>query len=258
MGNIKIGLIGLLDEEYAKDFWGTVEKLKCIGYQGIEGDPEELYVGNIEDNVKRLNELEIEIIAVGSSKEELRDDLEKVVLRAKAANAKQVTVFWGPCESKEQLIADTKIYNAAGERFSKEGIKLAYHNHEHEFNTIFDGIYAFDILVQNTDPDKVYFEIDVAWVTFGGEDPVKILKRLEGRVSTIHLKDLFDLEEKGRFTTVGTGLVKINEIIKMAKETGVEWLVVEQDSLRNLSAIETITASFLNIKETGLLQGECL
>jgi sugar phosphate isomerase/epimerase len=253
MGNVKAGLIGLLDEEYKKDFWGTVEKLASIGYKGIEGVPEELYQGNTEENFKRLNDLGLEIISVGSSKQELRDNLNKVVLRAKTSKAKQVSVFWGPCESKEQLIADAKIYNAAGETLTKEGIKLTYHNHEHEFRTFYNGIYAFDILVENTDADKLYFEVDVAWVQFGGEDPVKIMKRLAGRIPTIHVKDLYDLKERGKFTTVGTGLVNIVEIIKTAKEIGVQWLVVEQDYLRNLSALETVTASYLNLKETGLL-----
>ena len=80
-----------------------------------------------------------------------------------------------------------------------------------------------------------------------------MLRRLAGRVPAIHVKDLYGLETRGQFTAVGTGVVKVRESIQAAMETGVEWVVVEQDHLRHLTALETITVSYLNLKEMELV-----
>ncbi len=108
-------------------------------------------------------------------------------------------------------------------------------------------------VLRYTDPRHVFFELDIAWITFGGEDPVKVLKRMEGRVPAIHVKDLYRLHEKNLFTAVGTGVVQIKESVQAAIDTGIEWVVVEQDNLRNLDAFDTITLSYLYLKEAGLV-----
>ena len=80
-----------------------------------------------------------------------------------------------------------------------------------------------------------------------------VINRLSGRIPAIHVKDLYSLTDRGKFTAVGTGVVKTNESVAAAIEAGAEWVVVEQDSLHNLTAMETITASYLNLKEAGLV-----
>lgn len=252
MTKAKIGLIGLVNEEAKQDFWGTMEKVAAIGYQGIEGAAR-LLEGDIDANLKRFYALGLTVLTVSASREQLRDNLDKVISDAKALQASRVSVWWGPVESKEELLRDAELYNAAGARLAAEGIKLCYHNHEHEFQKTFNGVYALDLLAEYTDPRYLFFEPDIAWVTFGGEDPVKLLKKYAGRVPAIHVKDLSCLNEKGHFTAVGTGKVKVKEAVQTAIDTGVEWVVVEQDKLRNLTAFETITLSYLYLKEAGLV-----
>jgi sugar phosphate isomerase/epimerase len=76
---------------------------------------------------------------------------------------------------------------------------------------------------------------------------------MAGRVPAIHVKDLYGLDTRGEFTAVGTGVVPLRESLLAATETGVEWVVVEQDTLRNLTPMETIIVSYLNLKEMGLI-----
>jgi len=161
-------------------------------------------------------------------------------------------MWWGPCETKEQVLRDAELYNSAGARLASEGITLCYHNHEHEFQTVFNGVYALDVLAEHTDPAALSFELDIAWITFGGEDPVRILKRYAGRVPAIHVKDLSRLDERGHFTAVGTGVVPVMASVETALEVGIEWVVIEQDTLRNLTALETAAVSILNLREMGL------
>ena len=251
MSNLKIGLIGLVNEEAQADFWGTMKKVAEIGYQGVES-PSHLLEGNVSENLRRFHDLGLQVVAVPASRESLRDNLDQVIADAKALQTTNVAMYWAPANSKEQLLQDAELYNYTGGRLAEAGLRLCYHNHEHEFKASYNGLYALDILAEYTDPKCVFFEIDIAWVTFGGEDPVKVLRRYAGRVPAIHVKDLWSLHQRDLFTAVGTGVVKIREAMEAAAETGVEWAVIEQDHLRNLNAFETITISYLNLKEQGL------
>jgi sugar phosphate isomerase/epimerase len=249
----KIGLIGIVGDELKRDYWGTMEAVARIGYQGIEAMVGPLLVGDVAQNLRRFHDLGLQVLTISASREQLQGDLDKIIADAHALQSPRVSVWWGPCESKESLLRDAELYNTAGARLAAEGVKLCYHNHEHEFRAVFDGLYALDVLAAHTDPRAVFFEIDVAWVAFGGEDPVRVLKRMAGRVPAIHVKDLFGLQERGQFTAVGTGVVDVQASVRTALDTGVEWVVVEQDRLRNLSTLETITVSYLNLKEAGLV-----
>ena len=252
MAKARIGLIGIVGAEAKEDFWGTMRRVAEIGYQGIEGAAQ-LLQGDVAANLRRFHELGLQVLATSASREKLRDGLDQVLAEAKALQSPRVSVWWGPCESRDAVLRDAELYNAAGARLAAEGVKLCYHNHEHEFRTTFDGLCALDVLAEHTDPKAVWFELDIAWITFGGEDPARVLRRMAGRVPAIHVKDLWSLEERGRFTAVGTGVVKVREAVQAAIETGVEWVVIEQDTLRNLTAFETITVGLLNLKEAGLV-----
>ncbi|QHW32437.1 sugar phosphate isomerase/epimerase [Paenibacillus rhizovicinus] len=255
MTNPKLGLIGIIHEEMKADFWGAAGKAAAIGYQGIEGVEHYLLEGDVESNLKRYRALGMETITLSASRESLREGLDKLAANAVALQAPHVTVWWGPCDSKDELLRDTELYNQAGARLAAEGVKLCYHNHAHEFRTAWNGVCAMDILAEYTDPKAVFFEMDIAWITMGGVDPVPVLEKMAGRVPAIHVKDVRTAEEPDQWTAVGTGVVRIAPSILKAREIGVEWMVVEQDRLRNLSPFETITASYLNLKEAGLLGG---
>ncbi len=251
MTKAKIGLIGIVGAETEHDFWGTMQRVAEIGYGGIEA-PGGLRQGDVPENLKRFHDLGLQVLTVSASRETLRDGLDAIIEEAKALQSPRVSVWWASCDTRESVLQDAELYNQAGARLASEGLTLCYHNHEHEFKTSFNGVYALDVLAEHTDPKALAFEIDVAWVTFGGEDPVRVLRRYAGRVPSIHIKDLSRLDERGHFTAVGTGLVNVRGSLETALETGVEWAVVEQDTLRHLTGLETAAVSFWNLKEMGL------
>lgn len=253
MGTINIGLIGIVGGEAKVDFWGTMEKVAAIGYQGVEGEGLLQLEGDPADNLKRFHDLGLKVLTVSASKESLRDDLPGIVTRAKTLQCSRATVWWAKCESLETVREDAALYNAAGAVLAAEGITLCYHNHDHEFKNIYNGVSALDWLLTLTDPEAVSFELDVAWIAAGGEDPAKVLRRTVGRVPAIHIKDFADPGDRTSFTAVGTGAVDIDGAVRAAIEIGIEWGVVEQDRLRNLTALETATVSYLNLKERGLV-----
>ena len=98
----------------------------------------------------------------------------------------------------EALKAECALMNKIGEEANKRGIKFGYHNHNMEFAVIpgTDQIYE-DFLIANTDPDKVFFQMDVYWVTVGGQDPVAYLKKYPDRFKVLHIKDDYVIGESG-------------------------------------------------------------
>lgn len=253
----KLGLIpGIIGAQMKQDFWATAAEVARIGYEGLEGGGKVMEgdVAAVKEARKRLNDLGLEMPTASVSKDALGRDIRPMLEKAVAAGAQHVSLWWAECKTREMVLADCELFNKAGETIAEFGLKFCYHNHDHEFKNVFDGVRAIDLLFANTDPSCVHFEIDVAWVTYGGDDPAAFLNAHKGRVPVIHLKDIADLSQRAKFTAVGTGVVKTRASVLAAVANGARWVVVEQDAPNVLTPMESVQASFLNIKEMGLLR----
>lgn len=87
-------------------------------------------------------------------------------------------------------------FNKIGELANKKGIKFGFHNHAGEFEKR-DGHVILDYMIANTDPDKVFYELDVYWANKAGVDPVEYIKKHKGRIPVLHIKDDSILGESG-------------------------------------------------------------
>ncbi len=98
-------------------------------------------------------------------------------------------------------LADLKaycdFYNKLGEVANAKGLRFGFHNHAKEFELL-EGKMVYDFLLENTDPAKVFFEMDVYWVQKGGCDPVEYLKKYAGRFPVLHIKDESIIGESGQ------------------------------------------------------------
>lgn len=99
----------------------------------------------------------------------------------------------------EGLKAECDLMNKIGDEANKRGIKFGYHNHNIEFATIANtGQLYEDFLIANTNPDKVFFEMDVYWITIGGQNPVVYLKKYPTRFKALHIKDEYVVGATGK------------------------------------------------------------
>lgn len=114
---------------------------------------------------------------------------------------------------------------AFAKRATGEGYRVAYHHHDFEFEKA-NGTRPFDLLVGETDPALVNFELDVYWLKKGGEDPEAVIENLNGRVTLIHLKDYLP---DGMMTDVGSGILDFPALIAASKKSGAEHFFVEHD-----------------------------
>lgn len=125
----------------------------------------------------------------------------------------------------EGVKAECDLMNKIGEEANKRGIKFGYHNHHLEFVPITntDKLYE-DFLIANTDPEKVFFEMDVYWITQGGQDPVAYLKKYPTRFKALHIKD--------EYVVGATGTIDFKGIFaQFYKNGGEDWFVEMEDKM---------------------------
>ena len=144
---------------------------------------------------------------------------------------------WSSTIDGYQRAAD--FFNKAGERSKKAGIAFGFHNHQVEFHEI-NGRVPYDILLEKSDPKLVTFEVDLAWITAAGKDPVAYFRKYPGRFEVWHLKDLSPEKQDA---TLGEGIIDFLPIMAEARTAGMKYWFVEQDNCRTHTPMESIRIS---------------
>lgn len=254
------GPVGLqlysLRADFMRNVPTTLEKVKGYGIKYVET------AGTYNLSATRFREMlkenGLEAVSGHFSYDRYRDDLENVVREAKALGLKYAGTAWITHKDTfdEQECRDASaVFNRAGSALKKEGIKFFYHVHGFEFQPHADGT-LLDLMMQETDPDLVRFEMDVFWVVHPGQDPVKLLNKYKGRWELMHLKDMKKGVKTGLLTgksdvtndvILGTGQMNWPAILKAAEKAGVKWYFIEDESPtaaeqipQSLSYLETV------------------
>jgi sugar phosphate isomerase/epimerase len=129
--------------------------------------------------------------------------------------------------------------NKVGEKCKKAGLIFGFHNHQIEFKEI-NGRVPYEILVENTDHRLVTYELDLAWITAAGKDPLAYFSKYPGRFQVWHLKDLSpELQD----TTLGEGIIDFKPILAQSKTAGMKYWFLEQDNCLTHTPMESIRIS---------------
>ncbi|MCL2702107.1 MAG: sugar phosphate isomerase/epimerase [Defluviitaleaceae bacterium] len=252
---MKLGAQMYTVRDFCKTFEGFEEsmgKVAAIGYSGVQLSPIWDYGA---DNIRKTADkygLEIAVTHCGS--DALLENTEKVISDHKVFGTKRIGIGSMPdkyrenAETVRQFISD---YKPAAETLRKNGFRFMYHNHDFEFEK-FDGKLMLDYLLDAFEAELLGIILDVFWVQAGGADPVFWIKKLKGRIETIHFKDYSIIAKQRKFAEVMEGNLNWDAIISACKETGVEWAVVEQDDCNGRDPFESLKLSFDNMKKAGL------
>ena len=135
--------------------------------------------------------------------------------------------------------------NKAGELCKAAGLKLAYHNHDFEFKPI-GGTSLYDVLLRETSPALVDFELDLYWVVRAGQAPLALFKQHPGRFPLWHVKDM-DKAQPERNTEIGSGSIDFKSLFQQAKTAGLQHVFVEQEYF-SIDAYQSIAQSATYIK----------
>ena len=209
------------------DMPGTLARVAAIGYKEVE------FAGYFGRTPREVHEL-LEKYHLSSPSTHVPYDSfqnwQKVLDDSKVIGLKWVTVPWIP-EEKRRTVADWKAiaaqFNQVGAQARKSGLRFAYHNHDFELKAI-DGVRPLDILLSETDPKLVDFEMDIYWVVFGGGDPLDFFNRYPHRFPLVHVKDSAGPPDN-KMVDVGQGKIDFRAIFAQSGKAGIKHYIVEHD-----------------------------
>ena len=216
-------------QEMKEDFRSTLEQLANMGYTFIEGS---IPGDSIEEYGKILKNLKLKSIASGASMGDFPENLDRLIEQAHILQQKYIVCYWPWLSSAnnltmEECLQTAERINKIGKHLRREGLRLAWHNHDKEFTKIGDQL-AFDILMQNTDPAYSTVQLDWYWVFKGKQDPVSLFKKYPGRFELAHVKDM-DTFQAGNKACVGEGQIDFIQIFDHAELAGLKYPIVEHD-----------------------------
>lgn len=221
-------------DDIGKDYAGTIKKVGEMGFTSVEaagyGDgkfygkaPQE-FKADVEKagmtvlsshTARQLTEKELKT-------KDLSESLkwwDECIDAHKAAGATYIVAPWMEVpKTLKDLQTYCEYFNEIGKRCKEKGISFGYHNHAHEFTKIEDQV-MYDYMLQNTNPEYVFFQMDVYWVVRGGVSPVDYFNKYPGRFTLLHLKDNKELGQ--------SGMVGFDAIFNNTDAAGVKHLVVE-------------------------------
>ncbi len=232
----------------AHDFASTVARVAQIGYVGVELAG----LGSLESahEAKRiLDDVGLRIAGAHLGIEQLESDLNRVLDEQHALNNSTIIVPWMPEDRRMDAAGwrrAAQSLNQIGGHCRARGFEFCYHHHSFEFQR-FEGKTGMDILLENTEPLLVKFELDTYWLKHGGQDPGEFIRRLGNRAPLVHLKDMAGGAEQ-RFAPVGTGILDFKSILETMHQTGARWGIVEQDDCYSMPPPDAIRTSFQNLQ----------
>jgi len=247
--NFGIQLYSLRDD-MPKDPKGILKQLSTFGYKQIEGyeGAQGMFWGMSNTDFKKyMDDLGMEFVA---SHCDSSRDFEKKAADAAAIGMKYLI---NPYEGAGKTIEDYKKfaedYNAKGAICKKNGIRYAFHNHEFSFTAI-NGEFPQDVVMKNTDASLVDFEMDMYWVVTAGQDPEAWLKKYPNRFRLCHVKDrIKNATERDASCTLGEGSINYPQILKTARENGVQYFIVEQERYDGTTPIKAAEADAAYLKK---------
>ncbi len=237
------GPIGLqlysLRDQFKTDVPGTLDKVKNFGFKyaelaGTYGMTPEVFG-------QELKNRGIVPVAAHFGFDQYEKDIQGVIKEAKALKLKYAGVAWIPHQGdfdEKTCRAAAAVFNRAGAELKRHGIQFFYHIHGYEFQPYGQGT-LFDLLMAETDPKSVAYEMDIFWAVYPGQDPVKLFQKYSKRWALVHLKDMRKGTETGLLTgksdvrndvAMGQGTMDMPAILKAARKARVKYYFIEDES----------------------------
>ncbi len=240
MGYTELELFGpfSFSADSAKADWKNVAPLLGFSGSGLFGRSPEA-VGAL------LAEHGLTVPSVHTDLDTLEHHLEAFASLKSVLGVEYITLPAIP-DSRRKTLDDYKkmadTFNNIGSKARELGLKFAYHNHGYGLQET-KGVTPFEVMIDATDPETVFLEMDVFWTVAGRADPVAYLKKYSGRYHLMHLKDMKPkvhfsgdgsdaaqwMQLFPNMTTAGDGALDLKGIITTAQAHGAKHFFVEQD-----------------------------
>jgi sugar phosphate isomerase/epimerase len=224
--------------ELQRDLAGTLKAIHALGVNQVETSS---FYGHTPAEFRQLlTDAGMNCVSIVTPYARMRDDLKAVIADTAAVGATYVIVSDIPRSgllTEDEVHAAANDFNAWGKALKSSGFQFAYHPHGFEFVHTKTAT-LFDVLVEETHPDVVSFELDTFWFRQGGVDPARFLEKYPSRFRLMHLKDIAhgtreDLsggapEESS--VVLGQGELNWHEILRAAHDAGIREYMIEDEN----------------------------
>lgn len=212
-----------------KDPKGTMKKLAEMGYTQFEsyGGPDFLWGMSPKECKTFLGDIGVKMV---STHFDINKDLDKNIERGAEARLKYMLCpYLGPQKTLDDWKKKAAFFNEVGAKVTKVGMKFGYHNHDYSFKPL-EGVIPHELLLENTDPKNVMFELDLCWIVASGQDAIAHLNKYGKRYELVHIKDIVkDDNGKVKQKDLGQGTMDFANLLKTAKKVGIKYYIVEQE-----------------------------
>ncbi len=243
----KLSRIGIqlytVRRQASADLAGTLAQLAKIGYKEVEFAG---YYNHPANEVRALldnNGLTAPSAHIGLNL--IENSPEKTFADAKIVGHEWITVPSLPSgkhETEDDWKRVAAQFNAAARQAKAAGFRFAFHNHNDIVRKTGD-VLPIEILMKETDPALVSYEMDIYWVVNGGADPLDLLARYPGRFKLFHVKDAMPGPDR-KMADVGAGSIDFKTIF--ARANGIEHYFVERDDAADPLASAAASFGYLS------------
>ena len=186
---------------------------------------------------KLIAESGLKVVAIHEDLGSILKDPLEIIEEARAYQTDYIIVtgmFRYDYSSQKAVTQLAEKLNQAGKLLNAGGVQLLYHNHNCEFRRVESGKTAYQLLLEETDPQYVNFEFDSYWAFDAGCDAVEVMKTLGSRMKLMHINDRGN-RKKGKMGSIiksdgmelGYGNINLKALMETAKKNGVKAIILE-------------------------------
>ena len=137
------------------------------------------------------------------------------------------------------------MLNEVGRRCKEQGILFGYHNHSYEFEKVEDTV-MYDYMLEHTDPELVFFQMDLYWAVYGHANPVDYFNKYPGRFKMFHVKDAREIGQ--------SGMVGFDAIFRNSATAGLQDYVVEYEAFSTEDPYECLKVGVNYLNEADFVK----
>lgn len=242
-------------ELFARNHEYVLGRLAQMGYTGAEAASysDGLFSGmEPEDFKAALNKAGLELVSSHTTRVLSSDELssgnyeaamkwwDQCIEAHKKAGIPRLVMSYSPkLDTEAELKVMAEYLNAIGSRCNAAGIRFGYHNHAHEFAKV-GNTTMMDYFIANTDPAKVFIEMDVYWAVVGGAAPVEYMHKYPGRFELLHIKDKKEIGQ--------SGMVGFDAIFRNFDKAGTKGFIVEMEEASTQNILKGLRESALYLR----------
>jgi sugar phosphate isomerase/epimerase len=238
-----------LREDFNKDFDAAIKATADAGYTAIEAasySDGKFYGKTPEDFKAAVEAAGMKVLSSHTTKSLSEKELhtkdfsaslawwDEAIAAHLAAGMQYIVAPW---MDVPKTLADLQTYcdyyNVIGQKCKEKGLLFGYHNHAHEYTKIEDAL-MYDYMLEHTNPEWVFFQMDVYWTVMGRQSPVEYFQKYPGRFTLLHIKDHKELGQ--------SGMVGFDAIFKNTDVAGTKHLIVEVEQY-NYTPAESVKRS---------------